>query len=133
MSYYVYVMKSLKDQTYYKGFTENYLQRLTDHNAGLSQYTSRKIPWQLIYVEEHQTKQLALSVQHQFCPGIIKCRHLQPETFFERRLCFHKIGLWLNSKQRQLESKVPCSFHQQIGGICRAAGAEEGQVILRVE
>ena len=60
MPYYVYIIKSLKDQTYYKGFTENYIQRLAEHNAGLSQYTSHKILWQLFYVEEHQDKQSAL-------------------------------------------------------------------------
>jgi putative endonuclease len=36
------------------------LKRLEDHNAGLSYYTSQKLPWELIYVEEHATKQLAL-------------------------------------------------------------------------
>jgi putative endonuclease len=31
---------------------ENYNQRLQEHNAGLSNYTSKKIPWDLVYVEE---------------------------------------------------------------------------------
>lgn len=49
--YYVYILRSLVDGTYYKGFTENYEKRLEEHNEGLSQYTSTKIPWEMIYVE----------------------------------------------------------------------------------
>ncbi len=60
MSYYVYILKSEIDGTYYKGSTENYLKRLQEHNNGLSTYTSNKIPWKLIYVEQHETKRSAL-------------------------------------------------------------------------
>lgn len=60
MSYYVYILKSLLDGAYYKGSTEDYLKRLKEHNAELSEYTSQKIPWILIYVEEHSDKRFAL-------------------------------------------------------------------------
>ena len=60
MPFYVYILKSLKDGTYYKGSTENYLQRFSDHNAGKSRYTSSKIPWKLIYVEELADKKTML-------------------------------------------------------------------------
>ena len=58
--FYVYIIKSLKDRTYYKGFTEDYKKRLEEHNSGLSRFTSGKLPWQLIYVEAHSTKKDAL-------------------------------------------------------------------------
>jgi putative endonuclease len=58
--FYVYIIKSLKDGTYYKGFTEDYKKRLEEHNSGLSSFTSGKLPWQLIYVEAHSTKKDAL-------------------------------------------------------------------------
>ena len=58
--FYVYILKSLKDGTYYKGFTEDYKKRLEEHNSGLSSFTSGKLPWQLIYVEAHSTKKDAL-------------------------------------------------------------------------
>ena len=48
------------DGTYYKGSSENYLKRLEEHNAGLSPYTSGKIPWELFYVEVHPDKRSAL-------------------------------------------------------------------------
>ena len=60
MAYYVYILKSEVDGTYYKGYTEDYIQRINDHNAGLSTYTAHKVHWQLIYVEEHPTKTEAL-------------------------------------------------------------------------
>ena len=50
----------LKDNTYYKGYTQNYLKRLEQHNRGESQYTSSKIPWKLVYVEECKDKRSAL-------------------------------------------------------------------------
>ena len=60
MSYYVYIIKSEKDGTYYKGSSDNYIKRLEEHNAGLSEYTFHKIPWKLIYAEAHPDKRSAL-------------------------------------------------------------------------
>ena len=58
--YYVYIIQSEVDGSFYKGFTTDYLKRLAAHNAGLSTYTSRKIPWKLMYVEELPSKKEAL-------------------------------------------------------------------------
>ncbi|MNE32383.1 GIY-YIG nuclease superfamily protein [compost metagenome] len=58
--HYIYILRSQQDGTYYKGYTENYLRRLAEHNNGKSEYTSSKIPWDLIYVEEHPDKRSAL-------------------------------------------------------------------------
>jgi putative endonuclease len=60
MPYYVYILKSTIDGTYYKGSSENYLKRFDEHNAGLSKYTSHKIPWVLFYAEEHIDRRSAL-------------------------------------------------------------------------
>jgi len=60
MAYYVYILKSQVDGTYYKGATLDYTKRLAEHNAGESEYTSRKTPWMLIYVEIHPDKKSAL-------------------------------------------------------------------------
>jgi putative endonuclease len=56
MGYYVYILESLVDGTYYKGSTEDPLRRLEEHNSGLSRYTSSKTPWKLVYVEELSSK-----------------------------------------------------------------------------
>jgi putative endonuclease len=44
----------------YKGFSEDPAVRLIRHNNGDLEYTSRKLPWLLVYVEELATKALAL-------------------------------------------------------------------------
>jgi putative endonuclease len=58
--YYVYIIKSLSKGIYYKGVTENFERRLEQHNLGLSTYTSNAIPWELVYLEVHETKRAAL-------------------------------------------------------------------------
>jgi len=60
MPYYVYIIQSLKDDTFYKGFTENPTNRLAQHNAGEMNYTSKKIPWKLISLLFFETKKEAL-------------------------------------------------------------------------
>lgn len=60
MPFYVYIIQSEQDSSYYKGFSENCEERLKQHNEGLSLYTSRKAPWKLVYIEEHQSKTSAL-------------------------------------------------------------------------
>lgn len=60
MPFYVYIIQSEQDLSYYKGFSENCEERLKQHNNGLSVYTSRKMPWKLVYFEEHESKSSAL-------------------------------------------------------------------------
>lgn len=60
MGFYVYIIQSQKDGSYYKGYTENYYERLIQHNSGVSKYTSRKTPWVLVYLETYELKHDAL-------------------------------------------------------------------------
>ena len=66
MLHYVYIIESKKDNTLYKGYTTDYLKRLAEHNNGLSEYTSRKTPWILRYVEAHDDKATALKRELMF-------------------------------------------------------------------
>ncbi|MBK9478526.1 MAG: GIY-YIG nuclease family protein [Bacteroidetes bacterium] len=43
MHYYVYIIESLVDGSFYKGFTLDFNERVKQHNEGWSNYTSRKI------------------------------------------------------------------------------------------
>ena len=58
--FYVYILKSLSDGSFYKGNTEDYVKRLEEHNSGLSKYTATKTPWILFYVEMQPTKKDAI-------------------------------------------------------------------------
>ena len=56
----VYIIQSLQDGSYYKGYSSDPLLRLLRHNNGESLYTSTKMPWQLVYVERMASKREAL-------------------------------------------------------------------------
>ena len=60
MPFYVYIIQSEKDNSFYKGFTENPANRLLQHNNGESLYTSKKIPWKLVCLLLFETKHEAL-------------------------------------------------------------------------
>ena len=60
INYYVYILCSELDGTFYKGFTTDFRKRLIQHNNGESHYTSTKMPWKLIYVEKCDNKTKAL-------------------------------------------------------------------------
>ena len=49
--YYVYVIKSEKDNSLYKGITNSLSRRLREHNLGKNQSTKSKIPYCLVYYE----------------------------------------------------------------------------------
>lgn len=51
MFYYVYVLKSERDQMWYTGYTSNLKKRLLLHNEGKVESTQNRRPLQLIYFE----------------------------------------------------------------------------------
>jgi len=60
MAFYVYIIKSKKDESFYIGYTQNLINRLKEHNEGSSRYTSGKRPWVIVYSEELCSKREAL-------------------------------------------------------------------------
>ena len=52
MSFYVYIIYSKRLDKYYVGYTEDILVRLTQHNTGISTFTSKATDWELKYKEE---------------------------------------------------------------------------------
>jgi putative endonuclease len=59
MAYFVYIIESLKDGTYYIGSTRNLIERIERHNQGRSTYTKNKKPWKLLYSEIHPDRSKA--------------------------------------------------------------------------
>ena len=56
--YYVYILQSQKDKSYYTGFSEDLKQRIKTHNSSGKKFTTRKNGiWILIYAEAYQSKQ----------------------------------------------------------------------------
>lgn len=47
--YYIYILQSQKDKTYYIGITKNLKKRIKKHNLGKIKYTSRRKPYKLLF------------------------------------------------------------------------------------
>jgi putative endonuclease len=54
--YYVYVLRSLKNNHRYIGMTADIPRRIQAHNSGLVKSTKNRRPLELIYTEEFETK-----------------------------------------------------------------------------
>ena len=59
----VYIIESLKDSSWYYGFTADVKARLNYHNQGLSHYTKTKLPWKLIFKRDFVLKTEALKFE----------------------------------------------------------------------
>ncbi|RIJ46624.1 GIY-YIG nuclease family protein [Maribellus luteus] len=77
MTYFVYILQSDQDESYYIGFTSNLEIRLEYHNSGKSKYTSRKMPWKLVYSESYASKSEAMK-REKFL------KQQRNRTFYER-------------------------------------------------
>ena len=58
--YYVYIIYSSVGDCYYRGFSENPVNRLLQHNNAESRFTSKYNDWKLVYVEQFVNKREAL-------------------------------------------------------------------------
>lgn len=54
--YYVYILKSLKDNNLYIGSTNNLSRRLKDHNEGKVFSTKSRVPFETIYYEAYKAE-----------------------------------------------------------------------------
>ena len=51
MYYYIYILKSLKDNQFYTGYTSDLKNRLDKHNKGKVISTKNRLPLKLVYFE----------------------------------------------------------------------------------
>lgn len=58
--HYVYVLKSLKDNKFYIGYTNDLRKRIELHNAGRVESTKLRKPFDLVYYEASQNREDAL-------------------------------------------------------------------------
>jgi putative endonuclease len=57
--WFVYLIQSSIDRTFYIGYTENLKKRIIEHNQGKTKSIKNKIPYKLIYFEAYSNKTLA--------------------------------------------------------------------------
>ena len=58
--FFVYILQSMKDFSFYVGQSNDLDYRVSKHNDGFSKYTSSKMPWRLVYFEMFETRKEAL-------------------------------------------------------------------------
>jgi len=58
---FVYIIESFKDGSYYIGSTRDLEKRIVEHNNGQSKFTSKKVPWKIVYFEEFDKMSSAMS------------------------------------------------------------------------
>jgi putative endonuclease len=54
--YYIYLLKSKKDNNLYIGFTDNLERRLQEHNSGLALSTKLRRSFELVYIEGYKSE-----------------------------------------------------------------------------
>ena len=54
--FYVYVLRSCKDEKLYIGYTDDLRRRLAEHNKGLNRSTKSRVPLDLIYYEAYASQ-----------------------------------------------------------------------------
>jgi putative endonuclease len=64
MTYYLYILKSIKNGRYYVGTTKDLLARLERHNQGRSKYTKNARPWELVFSEENPNRSEAMKREY---------------------------------------------------------------------
>ncbi len=65
MSYYAYILRSLKSGRYYTGSTQDILARLERHNQGRTTATRGKGPWEVVHSEEFETRAEAVNRENE--------------------------------------------------------------------
>lgn len=59
--FYIYVLRSKKDQKLYIGRTEDLKRRFTEHNSGQNKSTKYRRPFELIYYEAYKNENDAIT------------------------------------------------------------------------
>lgn len=54
--FFVYILRSQKDEKLYIGFTNNLRRRMQEHNSGLNRSTKFRRPLELIYYEAYKSE-----------------------------------------------------------------------------
>jgi putative endonuclease len=58
--FYIYIIYSITLDKYYIGYTSDLSKRLTEHNLGISTYTSKAMDWDLKYSKAFPTREEAM-------------------------------------------------------------------------
>ncbi|GAB4145633.1 MAG: hypothetical protein Fur0041_20190 [Bacteroidia bacterium] len=63
MKFHVYILRSLKNGSYYKGSTTDLTKRLIEHNSGMNISTKRYMPWEVVWSTETDSRSESLILE----------------------------------------------------------------------
>ena len=69
-SFWVYVLKSGRDESLYIGSTQNLERRFKAHNDGRNQYTKAYRPWKIAYKEPFISRSASVQRERFFKSGV---------------------------------------------------------------
>ena len=83
--YFVYILQSLKDFSFYVGQCDDLDRRMSKHTDGMSRYTSGKRPLRMVYFEKYPSRSLALKREKQI-------KNMKSRKFIEKLINDWKIS-----------------------------------------
>ena len=83
--YFVYILQSLKDSSFYIGQCDDLDRRMSKHADGMSRYTSSKRPLRMVYFEKYPSRSLALKREKQI-------KNMKSRIFIEKLITDWKIS-----------------------------------------
>jgi putative endonuclease len=86
--WYVYVLRSLKDHLFYIGSTYHLYERFQQHQRGENISTAKRLPFELLYFEGHQSKEDALRREKYFktTKGKVMLRMILQNSLHEKNV-----------------------------------------------
>jgi putative endonuclease len=63
--FFVYILQSMKDFSFYVGQCNDLDKRMSKHYDGMSKYTATKRPWRLVYFEMYNSRSDAIKRENQ--------------------------------------------------------------------
>lgn len=63
MAYFVYILQSRRNDSFYKGSTDNLIRRFEEHNEGREDATSRYMPWDLVWYTQKPNRSEAVILE----------------------------------------------------------------------
>lgn len=86
MWYYVYILRSEVDGSFYIGYTSDLKVRIKEHNSGKTKSIQHKIPFKVVYCEAYNNKTIAIKREKELKSNrqqkmTILCRIFPDENF----------------------------------------------------
>ena len=91
--FFAYILRSLRDGTYYYGHCANLHQRLSTHNTGRARYTKGHIPYVLHYKEIFGTKKEA-AARERFFKSLAGNLWLRAKGIIDSERCRSGFPFW---------------------------------------